>query len=197
MFGRREGVSPTFTSFKGWLGHPLSPDEDAVKKLTRKFLHCYGPTTAGAFASWLGCSGKQARRMWAAVADEVEPVELLGKKAYVLSEDMDLLTVPPMPQRELLLLGGHDPYLDQRDRDTLLGDKTLQKRVWTTVSNPGAVVKRGEIIGIWTSRMKGSGMEIKITLWDHGQAERQALQGLAEEYAAFRGQDVTNVDISN
>jgi hypothetical protein len=62
VFGERVGVSPAFTSYTGWLGHPLNPGEDAVGKLVRKFLHCYGPATADAFASWLGCSGKQARR---------------------------------------------------------------------------------------------------------------------------------------
>lgn len=64
VFGKRDGISPTFTSFKNWTGSPIPPDRDAKKKLVRKYLHCYGPATADMFASWLGCSGKQARRMW-------------------------------------------------------------------------------------------------------------------------------------
>lgn len=42
----------------------LEFDADAAKKLVRKFIHCYGPTTANALAGWMGCSGKQARRLW-------------------------------------------------------------------------------------------------------------------------------------
>lgn len=64
VFGKRDGISPTFTSFKNWTGSPIPPDRDAEKKLVRKYLHCYGPATADMFAGWLGCSGKQARRMW-------------------------------------------------------------------------------------------------------------------------------------
>ena len=45
-------------------------------------------------------------------------------------------------QGDLLLLGGHDPYLDQRDRAILQPDKTLQKQIWKLVTNPGAVVYR-------------------------------------------------------
>ena len=68
VFGAREGASPSFTSYRRWTGHVLQPDADAPRQLVRKFLHCYGPATADAFASWTGCSGAQARRMWKAAA---------------------------------------------------------------------------------------------------------------------------------
>ncbi|NDL66406.1 winged helix DNA-binding domain-containing protein [Anaerotalea alkaliphila] len=196
VFGERAGASPAFTSYKGWLGHPLDPGEDAAGKLVRKFLHCYGPATADAFASWLGCSVKQARRMWESVSDEMEPVETCGgKKAFVLSADKDLLRSPPSVQRELLLLGGHDPYLDQRDRHILLDDKALQKKVWQTAANPGVILQRGEIIGIWAGKRKGAGIEIKMTLWDDASASKQKLQDLAEEYVAFRQQKLLKMEL--
>jgi hypothetical protein len=196
VFGERVGVSPTFTSYKGWLGHPLNPGEDAAGKLTRKFLHCYGPATSDAFASWLGCSGKQARRMWKSISNEMEPVKTFdGKSAFILSEDRDLLRSPPALHRELLLLGGHDPYLDQRDRHILLDDNALRKKVWQSVSNPGAVLRRGEIIGIWTAKKKGKGMEVHMTLWYNGVAAKQELYDLAEEYAAFQQRKLLSVRI--
>ena len=194
VFGERVGVSPTFTSYMGWLGHPLSPSEDAVGKLVRKFLHCYGPTTSDAFASWLGCSGKQARRMWKTVSNEMEPVKTVdAKSAFVLSEDKDLLSSPPSLQRELLLLGGHDPYLDQRDRHILLDNKMLQKKVWQLVTNPGAILQRGEIIGIWTAKKKGPGIEVDMTLWNDVSFAKQELYNLAEEYAVFRQQKLLKI----
>lgn len=189
VFGERIGTSPTFTSYEGWLGHPLHSSGNAVAKLVRKFLHCYGPTTTDAFANWLGCSGKQARRMWGAVSDEIEAVKMYdGKKAFILSADKALLCSPPSAQRDILLLGGHDPYLDQRDRHVLLNGKALQKTVWQTISNPGAVLQRGEIIGVWNAKKKSKGIDIKITLWNETAAVKQALYNLAEEYAAFRQQ---------
>lgn len=202
VFGKRDGISPTFTSFKNWTGSPLPPDRDAKKKLVRKYLHCYGPATADMFAGWLGCSGKQGRRMWNTISEEMEPVTVFGKKAFILSEDRERLFAPASftrnhpgdLQRDLLLLGGHDPYLDQRDRAVLQPDKTLQKQIWKLVTNPGAVVYRGEVIGIWTTKKKAKGMDIKITLWNKA-AGKTPLQNLAEEYAAFRQQALINLEI--
>ena len=203
VFGKRDGISPTFTSFKNWTGSPLPPDRDAKKKLVRKYLHCYGPATADMFASWLGCSGKQARRMWNTISEELEPVTFFGKKAFILSEDRERLFAPASftgnhpedLQGDLLLLGGHDPYLDQRDRAVLQPDKTLQKQIWKLVTNPGAVVYRGEVIGIWTTKKKAKGMDIKMTLWTDA-AVKIPLQNLAEIYAAFRQQALMNLEIA-
>ncbi len=194
VFGERNGIYPTFTSYKSWTGHSLKVSEDASKKLVRKFLHCYGPTTVDMFVSWLGCSPKQGKRIWEAVSEEMEPVMAFGKKTFILSVDKERLFSPVSFQRELLLLGGHDPFLDQRDRAVLQSDKSLQKQIWTLVTNPGVVLYYGEIIGIWTSKKKGKGMEIKMTLWGKPH-KKQKLHSLAEEYAAFRQQKLVSIEI--
>lgn len=195
VFGERAGASPAFTSYKGWLGQPLESGQDSAKRLVRKYLHCYGPATSEGLMDWLGCSKKQAQRLWNSVSDEVEPVKVFGKEAFLLSEDKDLLCSPHSPQKELLLLGGHDPYLDQRDRRILLSDQTLHKQVWKTITNPGAILRHGEIIGIWTSKKKGKGMEIKMTLWENAHGGKRELHDLAEEYAAFRQQRLMGVEL--
>jgi len=195
VFGERAGASPTFTSYKGWLGQPLKSDPDSAKRLVRKYLHCYGPATAEGFMEWLGCSKKQAERLWKSVADEMEPVRLFGKETFILSGNKDLLCSPPSLHRELLLLGGHDPYLDQRDRQILLSDQSLHQQVWKTITNPGAIVRHGEIIGIWTSKKKGKGMEINMTLWENAHDIKRELHDLAEEYAAFRQQKLMCVEL--
>lgn len=185
VFGERQGTNPAFTSYKNWIGHPLPAGQDAVKKLVRRYLHCYGPATSGSFTAWLGCSGKQGRRMWNTIAQEMEPVMVSGKKAFILTADKERLLCPEPIKRLLLLLGGHDPYLDQRDRTVLLPDKSLHKHIWKTVTNPGAVVYRGEIIGVWTSRRKNGNIDVNMTLWA-APPEKQELCDLAEQYAAFR-----------
>lgn len=195
VFGERVGVSPTFTSYKNWLGNTFEPDKDAVSELTRKFLHCYGPATVDMYAKWLGCTGKQAKRMWKSIADEMEPVSASNNKSFILSSDRDLLDDPPSPQNDLLLLGGYDPYLDQRDRDILLEDKTLQKSVWKTTTNPGAIVWRGKIIGIWTPKKARNGMEIKMTVWDDVPGAKKKLRDLAEKYSFFRQQKLIGVNL--
>jgi len=195
VFGEREGISPTFTSYQSWTGQELVYDEESSRKLVRKFLHCYGPANVDAFIDWLGCSGKQGRRMWNSVSGEMETVMSNGKKASILSADSENLFSPPGFERELLLLGGHDPYLDQRDRLVLQPDKSLHKHIWKTVSNPGAICFRGEIIGTWTSKKKGRGMEINLSLWSDAAAESK-LRSLVEDYAAFRRQELVKAEIS-
>lgn len=192
VFGERSGGSPTFTSYRSWVGHDMSVDGEAAGKLVRKFLHCYGPATTNMFANWLGCSGKQGRRMWQLAAEEMEPVAVLGKKAFILSADREQFLSTESLSRELLLLGGHDPFLDQRDRLILQLDKSLHRRIWKLVANPGAILYRGEIIGVWTGKKKGRGMEIRMTLWAECGKKRE-LCALAEAYAAFRGQMLMEV----
>lgn len=73
-------------------------------------------------------------------------------------------------------------------------DKLLQKQIWRFVSNPGVILYRGEVIGIWRSKKKKKGIEIKMTLWDKFHV-KQKLFDLAEEYANFRQQKLVSVEI--
>lgn len=60
VFGRREGISPTFTSYRRWMGRGMEAAEPPARELVRKYLHCFGPACVGEFADWLGCSPGQA-----------------------------------------------------------------------------------------------------------------------------------------
>src|SRR5690554_3710034 len=115
---------------------------------------------------WLGCSSAQANRIWQTVIDEIEPVNLSGKDCYILLDDKEELLSPPQPERKVHLLGGHDPYLGLQDCDVILDNKARQNQIWRTVSNPGAVLYQGKIVGTWKSKKRGKGFEIEVTLWD-------------------------------
>ena len=210
--GRREEGLPTFTSYKNWTGKPycpLEPDE-AARRLVRKYLHAYGPASPDQFASWLGCTKKQGRRMWDTLSGEMEPVSVLGKKAYVLKNDLEDILSPVLLKRPLLMLGPHDPYLDGRDRLILQPDPALHRQIWKTVSNPGAILREGEIVGIWNCRKKPKGLEIHFQLFSPSAAAsscsgspetmplpcRQDLSDMAQQYAAFRGEPVFKLDFS-
>lgn len=185
VFTRRCGNQPSFTSYRNWLMYEMRIREDAQKKLVRKFLHCYGPAVLESFQTWMGCSRRQAKRLWNLIIDEIEPVVVMGRKSFILKKDMDQLFAPVCFSRELLLLHGHDPYLDQRNRSLLQIEKSLHPQIWKMVANPGAVVFRGEIIGIWTCRKQGKSMYVKVTLWKH-QEVRNRIQTQVEAYAEFR-----------
>ena len=196
VFGAREGIYPTFTSPARWLGRSLLNHPDGVRELVRRFLRCYGPTQVSDFQSWLGCSPRQAKRLWSGIAEELEPVELDGKRRWVLAEDLDLLSQGEEGNR-LLLLGSHDPYLDLRDRETVLPDKQLQRAVWKTVGNPGAVLLGGRVIGFWSTRTKGDKLDISVTLFEAlTPAQRTRLEELAQGYGVFRGSFLRNYTVS-
>lgn len=190
VFGKRNGISPTFTSFKSWTGHcleVLESDRNPEKELVRKYLHCFGPGSVQGFTEWLGCSPAQARRMWQTAVDEMEPVHMSGKELWLLSDDKNLLLSPPEPERSLHLLGGHDPYLGLQDREVILEDKTKQRLIWQTVSNPGAVLRHGEIVGMWKTRKKGKGMDADVVLWNGKEILRTDVEEYLEDYAVFHG----------
>lgn len=193
VFGRRQGNSPTFTSFKRWTGGLPEKTPDAEKALVRKFLHCYGPSTKEGLMAWLGCSPRQAKRLWHTISDEMEPVMVEKKTASMLMMDMESLLRSEKSDDRLILLGPHDPYLDIKDRAVLLEDKALQKLVWKTVGNPGVVLKNGRAAGIWKVKTQKDNVEISIRLFEAFQAtEKKAIERLAGEYADFRGLGLKN-----
>ncbi|HNW03923.1 MAG TPA: winged helix DNA-binding domain-containing protein [Oscillospiraceae bacterium] len=186
VFGNREGVHPTFTSYNRWIGRPLEGKGSPEQKLARKYLHCFGPASVDGFADWLGCSPAQANRMWQTVTEEIEPVGLSGKERYILSVDKEPLFSPPQAERSVHLLGGHDPYLGLQDRDVILDNKARQKQIWQTVSNPGAVLWQGEIVGMWKSEKKAKGLEIEVSLWDDAKISKKDIRDLGDGYALFQ-----------
>lgn len=197
VFGQRQGISPTFTSYRRWLGRALTPRPDAEPRLVRKFLHAYGPATPAQLAGWLGSSPAQARRLWRTVEGELAPVTVQGRRGWMLGEDLDALTHAAPPAEPLRLLGAHDPYLEGRDRALLLADTALQRKVWKTVANPNVVLWQGRVAGVWQTRTARDKLEIHGTLFEPlPPAENEKLEALAGEYAAFRGLTLTACTIT-
>lgn len=190
VFGERRGTHPTFTSYRRWTGHTIPADPQAEQKLVRKFLHGYGPAAQVDLAAWLGCTPRQAKRLWQAVKEELVPVQKEGKTAYLLENDLPALTGARPAEEPLVLLGAHDPYLDARDRTFLLEDTTLQRQVWRTVANPNVILFQGQIVGIWKTKTVRNRMDVTWTLFKPLPSgwEKQLLRKV-EAYAAFRGME--------
>ncbi|WP_419505124.1 winged helix DNA-binding domain-containing protein [Allofournierella sp.] len=186
VFGERQGASPTFTSFRSWVGREMQPVAHAGNLLVRKFLHCYGPAAPADLAAWLGCSPAQGRRLWGGVQQELEPVHTGSKTRWLLASDLERLRCAG-GGGGLLLLGPHDPYLDTQDRALLVEDKALQRLVWRTVANPGVILENGRAAGIWKAKSQGGRLELTLTTWAPlPPAQARRLEELAEQYAAFR-----------
>ncbi|WP_424358801.1 winged helix DNA-binding domain-containing protein [Methanocella sp. MCL-LM] len=155
----------TFLRTDRWLGAPLPEADRALvaADLVRRYLHCYGPSTAGHYAEWAGISPAQAAGTWKLVERELTEVVFEGRRAWLLSTDIPLLAKPPASEG-VRLLPPHDPYLQLRDRATLVPDKKMQRDIWRPTGNPGAVIADGQFAGTWRSRKKGKQLALTVEL---------------------------------
>lgn len=172
-----------------WLGgHRAEPDRAAARaELARRFLHGYGPATPQQFADWTQRSPRDAKDALAAIADELVEVAVDGRPAWLLRRDEEVFASPPQP-RGARLLPPQDPFLQQRDRATLLSDEAARRQLWRPVRGPGGVLVDGEVVGTWRSRTARS--RVEVTVEPFGVLPRQArgaLEAEAERLAAARG----------
>jgi hypothetical protein len=161
---------------------PSMSIEDARAELVRRFLRVYGPATHSQLASWAQTAASHAKRLFAAVADELEPAAVKGKRGFVLAEDVERLEAPPAASG-VRLLGGHDPYVAQPDRDALVPDAALRKRLFPSVGRPGAVLVDGRLAGVWRGAKQGDRLDVSVE-WLGDEAD---ISQEAGAIAALRG----------
>lgn len=131
----------------------------ARAELARRFLRCYGPATHTHLASWAQTAPAHAKALLGTIEDELEPVRVGGSRRWILAADAGRLEAPP-PARGVRLLGGFDPYVAQPDRDALVPDPTIRKKLFPPVGRPGVILHDGVLAGLWRSRKKGELLEI-------------------------------------
>jgi hypothetical protein len=111
------GREPTYALTDDWLG-PAGrlPDRDgALAELARRHARAHPPAGPEDLAAWSGLPLRDARRAFAAIAGELEEVELLGRRAWVAR---DPEPAPPavrlLPAFDGILLGHRDRALTVR-----------------------------------------------------------------------------------
>lgn len=172
-----------------WLGTSL-PEGDpqaARAELVRRYLSCYGPSTADNFAEWAGVSPAQASKAWELVEDELVKVSFYGHNAWILERDFPRIRAPADPVGARFL-PPHDPYLLLRDRETLITDKKLHRLIWRAAGNPGIVLSKGRPVAMWRPQKKGKTLGIAIELFGPTtQDERDNVRAEAATLAPFKG----------
>jgi hypothetical protein len=139
---------------------PKDPDS-ARAELARRFLHCYGPASPQHFAEWTQRSLADAKQAFELIERELIEVRMAGKTAQLLAADDQALDSPP-ETKGVRFLPVQDPYLQQRDRATLLPDQTARRRLWQAVRGPGALLLDGAVTGTWRGRVKGGRWEVEF-----------------------------------
>lgn len=188
-FGPRRGQAATLVRTDQWLGAPLPPaDRDRAKaELLRRYLHCYGPSTPDHFALWAGISVEQATGTWNLVEGELVPVRIDGRMSWVREEDLPLLQDPP-PASGARFLPPHDPYLQLRDRETLIPDKALRRKLWRTSGNPGVLLVDGHAVALWRPHKQGRKLQILVeSLENAPRYDPSRVEAEAGRLAPFRG----------
>jgi hypothetical protein len=160
---------------------------DAPAELARRFLHAYGPATHAELAAWGGIAPAHAKALLATVEGDLEEVDLDGRRGLVLAADAGALESPSQASG-VRLLPPFDPYLDQRDRETLFPDPELRARARTGIGNPGVVLVDGDVAGLWRPQKKGRRLIVAVEpVTAAASRAAHALEAEAQVVAPHRG----------
>ncbi|GAB2456444.1 winged helix DNA-binding domain-containing protein [Jatrophihabitans fulvus] len=174
------GTSPPVLLRRPKAALPKRPDVRALQSVIRDYLRFLGPAGPTEVAGFLGARRADVAEHW---PDDLVEVTFRRKKAW-LPDDADLDAPAPGVAR---LLGPFDPYLQARDRDVIVPDTSLHKRLWPTLGRPGAVFADGEIVGTWRTRASGKRLTIRLETGRLTKQVAAALEDEAQRVAAVRG----------
>ncbi|HJP87608.1 MAG TPA: crosslink repair DNA glycosylase YcaQ family protein [Candidatus Limnocylindrales bacterium] len=128
----------------------IAPD-DARLEIARRYVHILGPTTAEAFAKWLGIGLPQARRAFAALESELIPARTHVGDGWILASDEPSFAAVPAAVAPARFLPSGDPFwlMWGQDRALLVEDAKRRDELWTSRVWPGALLVDGDIAGTW------------------------------------------------
>ena len=166
---------------------------DPGAELARRFLSAYTPATPALFAGWAGIHRRHADALWSR-AGELAEVELEGARRWMIAEDVVAVLDASGRASGVRLLPGHDPYLAQRDRELLVPDAGLRKRIWRALGNPGVVLVEGALLGLWRATKRGRRLVVAVEALDPAvRAAAEELAAEAERLAPWRGAERAEV----
>lgn len=170
-----------WSTMSSWCDLGDLPDLDAaITELARLWLYAYGPATLDDLQWWTGWT-KTRTRAAAAPLDTVE-VEVDGRPALVLADDVDAVEVP---EPWVALLPALDPSsMGWKHRDFVLGPH--RERVFDINGNAGPTVwVDGRIVGGWAQRDEGE--VVFSLLQDVGAEAAAAVEKRAAELTTMLG----------
>ena len=180
---------PTLLPLPGW---PGVPERSAgAAGLIAAYLRRNGPAAPVDVAAFLGTSRAVVSSQWPGGLAEVS---VDGRAAWLPEDRLDELRSPP-PPAPVRLLPPSDPFLQARDRDLLIPDRSLHKALWRAIGGPGAVLVDGDVAGTWRARKAGKA-RLELTVDPFAPLPppvRDAVLPEAERVAAARGAPAVEV----
>ncbi|MCC8245100.1 winged helix DNA-binding domain-containing protein [Saccharothrix luteola] len=163
VFGPGEGQFVRFTAPRTWLGVDLAAREGAVEEIALRFLAQQGPATREDFARWWGVSPADGGRVFKALGDRIEPVDVEGAACWARAEDVASLREAE-PVKTVRLLPAFDQYVVAATRHaTHLLDGGSPEKVYRPQGwlSPVLMVD-GMLAGVWSQERKGG--RVAVTL---------------------------------
>ena len=180
-YAGEEGRQRTFARTDQWTALEPGDPREAQAELVRRYLRHLGPSNHKDLAAWAGIAPSHAKALIATVADEL--VEVDGGLLH--ADDVAELERPPAA-RGVRLLGPGDPLLGARDKERLIPDKDLRKRIWRPIGSPGVVLADGRPAGLWRARKQGRRLTVETEWFGDAVDVREE----AERIASLRGAEL-------
>ncbi|MGW7549989.1 winged helix DNA-binding domain-containing protein [Streptomyces rimosus] len=159
-FGPNRGRKVTYTNPARWLpGLAPADPRAALTHVLTSYLYAYGPATPQQFAHWLNAPVLWANELFASLADELHPVEVEGKPAWVAAGDT---AMPDEPPRGLHLLPYFDGYAYRVGNQVpeLLYPGRARERVLP--GNFQVLIVDGVVGGLWHQRRSGRKLDVTV-----------------------------------
>ncbi|MEU4743873.1 winged helix DNA-binding domain-containing protein [Actinosynnema sp. NPDC023658] len=163
VFGPGEGQFVRFTRPDTWLGVELEARPGAVEEVALRFLAQQGPATREDFARWWGVSPADGGRVFKALGDRVEPVDVEGAAHWARAEDVEGLRAAE-PVRTVRLLPAFDQYVVAATRHaTHLLDGGTPEQVYRPQGwlSPVLMVN-GMLAGTWSRERQGGRSTVTV-----------------------------------
>jgi len=182
--GRRRGKQFTYALMDERVAEAetLIRDE-ALAKLTERYLTSHGPATLQDFIWWSGLTASDAKRGVESVDRELRK-ELVHNKTYWLPR------AKPSARPSLYsahLLPAYDEYnVAYKDRQNVIDDATTEMSAWDLLGP--TVIVDGKVAGNWKATPDRQAVTITVKpTRSLKKSERLAIVAAADRYAAFLG----------
>jgi hypothetical protein len=139
------------------------PVPEAEDELLRRYLQAYGPATIADFAWWTYVTAAGARAIWGRHEKELTAVNVNGRMAWILREDLSSLARAKIQRPLVRLLPFFDSFLlGHKDKGHLVKAK-YHKRVYRAQGWLSPVVfVDGRVVGVWKYERKGRRLLLRI-----------------------------------
>lgn len=154
-----------FVSLPQWTGLPELPDDGtAMAEILRRYLSVFGPANAADFRKFTGLPAAPVRLAFAALEGEVVPVDLEGRKTFVLARDEAALRAAAPPEGHLTALPLFDPWLlAHADTGQYLDDRHRPAVYRTAGWISPVILRQGRVVATWAHKRTTAGWQVTLS----------------------------------